>query len=76
MKVRKDDIEDKYVSLRIAAAISVIAGAWSLIFEVYFFKSFTIEIYLARVIFTVIASYDPCAVKLNIPGPGSASRVP
>jgi signal transduction histidine kinase len=42
-------------SLRILSAIGIIVGCWSLLFEVYFFKSFILEIYFARLIFTIIA---------------------
>ena len=42
-------------SLRIISAIGIIAGTWSLIFEIYFFQKFAVDIYFARLIFTVIA---------------------
>lgn len=42
-------------SLRILSAIGVIVGCWSLLFEIYFFKGFILEIYFARLIFTFIA---------------------
>ncbi|MBU1097828.1 MAG: PAS domain-containing sensor histidine kinase [Bacteroidetes bacterium] len=43
------------VPLKIVAAISIVAGSWSLIFEIYFFKDFQIDIYFARVLFTVLS---------------------
>ena len=49
-------IEEKNLnSLRILSAIGIIVGCWSLLFEIYFFKSFIFEIYFARLIFTIIA---------------------
>jgi signal transduction histidine kinase len=44
-------------SLRILSAIGIIVGCWSLLFEIYFFKGFILEIYFARLIFTVIALF-------------------
>ena len=41
--------------LRILAAISIIAGTWSMLFEIYFFKSFQLELYLARVSVTFLS---------------------
>ncbi len=41
--------EDKNLnSLRILSAIGIIVGCWSLLFEIYFFKGFILEIYFAR----------------------------
>ncbi len=53
----KNMISDDETSkaLRISSAISVIAGSWSLLFEISFFQNFAIDIYLARVIFTIIS---------------------
>jgi hypothetical protein len=31
--------------LRVLAAISVIAGTWSMLFEIYFFRAFEIDLY-------------------------------
>lgn len=42
-------------SLRIVSAIGIIAGSWSLIFELYFFHRFALDIYFARLIFTLVA---------------------
>lgn len=42
-------------SLRILTAVGIIVGCWSLMFEIYFFREFTVEIYFARIIFTLIA---------------------
>lgn len=42
--------------LRILAAISVMAGTWSMLFEIYFFHAFQIDLYIARVSFTFLAS--------------------
>lgn len=42
--------------LRILAAISVMAGTWSMLFEIYFFHAFQIDLYIARVSFTLLAS--------------------
>jgi signal transduction histidine kinase len=48
--------EDKTIySLRILTAIGIIVGCWSLLFEIYFFHGFTVAIYFARIIFTIIA---------------------
>jgi signal transduction histidine kinase len=48
--------EDKTLfSLRILTAVGIIVGCWSLMFEIYFFHVFTIEIYFARITFTLIA---------------------
>ncbi|MBN1301460.1 MAG: hypothetical protein JW995_09625 [Melioribacteraceae bacterium] len=55
-KMSHNFYKNNLVPLRIASAISIVGGTWSLIFEVYFFKGFQIEIYFARVAFTVIAS--------------------
>ncbi|MCZ7603332.1 MAG: ATP-binding protein [Melioribacteraceae bacterium] len=42
--------------LRILSAISIIAGTWSMLFEIYFFQGFQIELYLARVSFTFLSA--------------------
>lgn len=42
--------------LRVLAAISVIAGTWSMLFEIYFFKAFEIDLYFARLSFTILSS--------------------
>lgn len=42
--------------LRILSAISIVAGAWSMLFEIYFFQGFQIELYVARVSFTLLAA--------------------
>lgn len=42
-------------SLRILSAIGIIVGSWSLIFEIYYFHTFSLEIYFARLFFTLIA---------------------
>ncbi|MCX6168453.1 MAG: HAMP domain-containing sensor histidine kinase [Ignavibacteriales bacterium] len=42
-------------SLKIASAISIIAGSWSLLFEIFYFHFFKVDIYFARVLFTLIA---------------------
>lgn len=47
--------EQNLKSLRILSAIGIIVGSWSLIFEIYFFHRFSLEIYLARLLFTLIA---------------------
>jgi signal transduction histidine kinase len=59
-------------SLRILSAIGIIVGCWSLLFEIYFFKGFILEIYFARLIFTIIAlfifgiSFRPISNKFSI----------
>ena len=50
-----EDSQTNLNPLRILSAISIMAGAWSMLFEIYFFKGFEIELYLARVSFTFIA---------------------
>lgn len=47
--------EQNLKSLRILSAIGIIVGSWSLIFEIYFFHRFLLEIYFARLTFTLIA---------------------
>ena len=47
--------EQNLKSLRILSAIGIIVGSWSLIFEIYFFHRFSLEIYFARLTFTLIA---------------------
>ena len=42
-------------SLRICSAICLIAGNWALLFEIYYFREWSLETYFARVIFTLIA---------------------
>lgn len=42
-------------SLKISSAISIIAGSWSLLFEIYYFHFFTLDVYIARVLFTIIS---------------------
>ncbi len=56
-KISKDiaDNDDTSKALRISSAISVIAGSWSLLFEISFFQNFAIDIYFARVFFTIIS---------------------
>jgi signal transduction histidine kinase/ActR/RegA family two-component response regulator len=39
------------------SAIGIIVGFWSLIFEIYFFHDFILELYFARIIFTIIALF-------------------
>ncbi len=51
----EDTLKLNIKSLRIASAISIITGAWSLIFEIYYFRDFSLDIYFARVLFTIIA---------------------
>jgi len=48
--------ESQINPLRILSAISVMAGTWSMLFEIYFFQSFQIDLYLARVSFTILSS--------------------
>jgi signal transduction histidine kinase len=61
--------EQMLSSLRILSAIGIIVGSWSLIFEIYFFQEFIIEMYFARIVFTIIAlfifsiSYKPLIIK-------------
>ncbi len=40
-------------SLKLASGISLVAGTWSLLFEIYFFHNFSVDIYFARLIFTI-----------------------
>lgn len=47
--------ENKLSALRITAAISLIAGSWSLLFEIYFFHNFSIDIYFARLLLTLFS---------------------
>ncbi len=42
-------------SLKIASAIALIAGTWSLLFEIFYFHYFVLDIYFARVSFTIIS---------------------
>lgn len=42
-------------SLKIASAIALIAGSWSLLFEIFYFHFFELDIYFARVAFTIIS---------------------
>ena len=49
-------LEKNINPLRILAAISIIAGTWSMLFEIYFFRAFQIELYLARVSFTLVSA--------------------
>jgi PAS domain S-box-containing protein len=59
-------------SLRILTAVGIIVGCWSLMFEIYYFHEFVIEIYFARIIFTIIAlaifvlSYKKISRKISI----------
>lgn len=50
-----ESAESHISPLRILSAISIVAGAWSMLFEIYFFQGFQIELYLARVTFTFLA---------------------
>ncbi len=47
--------EDSLKSLKIASAICIIAGSWSLLFEIFYFHFFVFDIYVARVSFTLIS---------------------
>ena len=47
--------EEIIKSLKITSAISIIAGSWSLLFEIFYFHFFKIDIYIARVLFTIIS---------------------
>lgn len=47
--------EEIIKSLKISSAISIIAGSWSLLFEIFYFHHFEIDIYIARVLFTIIS---------------------
>ncbi len=47
--------EEIIKSLKISSAISIIAGSWSLLFEIFYFHFFAIDIYIARVLFTIIS---------------------
>ncbi len=49
------DQENNIRALKITAGISLIAGTWSLLFEIYFFHNFVLDIYLARLLFTFSA---------------------
>jgi signal transduction histidine kinase len=42
-------------SLRLLTTVGIMVGCWSLMFEIYFFREFIIEIYFARIIFTIVA---------------------
>lgn len=54
--IHNSNIEKNINPLRILAAISIVAGTWAMLFEIYFFKAFQIELYLARVSFTLLAA--------------------
>ncbi|MDZ7766025.1 MAG: PAS domain-containing sensor histidine kinase [Melioribacteraceae bacterium] len=54
--INNSNVEKNINPLRILAAISIVAGAWAMLFEIYFFKAFQIELYLARVSFTLLAT--------------------
>lgn len=54
--LNNSNIEKNINPLRILAAISIVAGTWSMLFEIYFFKAFQIELYLARVSFTFLSA--------------------
>lgn len=47
--------EEIVKSLKISSAIAIIAGSWSLMFEIAYFHYFAIDIYIARVSFTFIS---------------------
>lgn len=54
--MKESSITDTNIkSLRIASAIGIIAGSWSLIFEIFYFRGFIMDIYFARLLFTIIA---------------------
>ncbi len=54
--VENSAAEDEIIkSLKIASAISIIAGSWSLLFEIFYFHFFKVDIYIARVLFTIIS---------------------
>jgi signal transduction histidine kinase len=42
-------------SLRITSAICLVAGNWALLFEVFYFRIWSLETYFARVLFTFVA---------------------
>jgi signal transduction histidine kinase len=71
-KIQSHD-EQILSSLRILSAIGIMAGCWSLIFEIYFFQEFILKIYLARILFTIVAllifalSYKPFIIKYTTP---------
>ncbi len=56
-------------SLRITSALAIVAGTWAMLFEVYYFQDFSLEIYFARLALAVIAtiiflfSYRPFGSK-------------
>lgn len=54
MSVLANSLPDDEIikSLKIASAISIIAGCWSLLFEIFYFHFFVLDIYIARVLFT------------------------
>lgn len=51
--VTTNNQENNIRALKIVAGISLIAGTWSLLFEIYFFHNFVFDIYFARLLFTV-----------------------
>ncbi len=56
-------------SLRMTAALAIVAGSWALLFEVFYFHVFHFELYFARLFLTIVAvgifflSYRPFAGK-------------
>ena len=71
-KIQSHD-EQILSSLRILSAIGIIVGCWSLLFEIYFFQEFILKIYIARILFTIIAififalSFKPFIIKYTTP---------
>ncbi len=54
--INYNEIENNLNPLRILAAISIMAGTWSMLFEIYFFQAFQVELYLARISFTFLST--------------------
>ena len=68
-KESKSSADNNLQSLRITSAICLIAGNWALIFEIFYFRVWSIETYFARVLFTFVAlavfaiSYKNISIK-------------
>jgi signal transduction histidine kinase len=60
MKIKSNEsnssaTDNNLQSLRITSAICLVAGNWALLFEVFYFRVWSLETYFARVLFTFVA---------------------
>ena len=51
----QSSVDKTLYSLRILSALGIMIGCWALLFEIYYFREFSIAIYFARISFTIIA---------------------